>query len=125
MEEYGRLLIEIGVGVDQHGQDPSKAAVRAVRDAVQRVCIPGFRELGLSFDKARLIIDIYTPLPEETRRKDILDALPARPREGEIIVNIHRGGALVKGIYMPEYGDRGDEIIVVVAAITIAVPRAR
>jgi uncharacterized protein (TIGR02058 family) len=31
--ERKRLIIEMGMGIDQHGQDPSVAAARAVRNA--------------------------------------------------------------------------------------------
>jgi len=29
-----RFVIEMGMGIDQHGQDPTVAAARAVRDAI-------------------------------------------------------------------------------------------
>ncbi len=32
-----RLIIEMGMGVDQHGQDPTVAAARAVRNAIAHV----------------------------------------------------------------------------------------
>ena len=37
------VLIELGMGVDLQGQDATKAAVRAVRDAVGRIYLPGLR----------------------------------------------------------------------------------
>ncbi|WP_008317450.1 Lin0512 family protein [Leptolyngbya sp. PCC 6406] len=32
-----RFMIEMGMGVDQHGQDPTVAAARAVRNAILRL----------------------------------------------------------------------------------------
>ena len=37
------FIVELGSGVDLHGQDPTKAAVRAVRDAFAHVSLPGLR----------------------------------------------------------------------------------
>ena len=37
------VLIEMGMGVDLQGQDATKASVRAVRDAVGRIYLPGLR----------------------------------------------------------------------------------
>ncbi len=122
---YSRLLIEIGIGIDQHGQDANKAAERAIRDAIQRVCIPGFRELGIAFDETVIDVDIYVPWPEKIDAEKIKKTLPAKPRKGEIRIRAHKGGALVHGIYMPEYGDKGGEIVVAVAAITIWVKPPR
>ncbi|KAL9250106.1 hypothetical protein AKJ16_DCAP03220 [Drosera capensis] len=37
------LFVEMGVGYDQHGQDITKAAMRACRDAISSNSIPAFR----------------------------------------------------------------------------------
>ncbi len=39
------MFIEIGTGIDLQGQDVTKAAVRAARDAIQRNYMPGMRRL--------------------------------------------------------------------------------
>ncbi|KAJ0633418.1 hypothetical protein HanLR1_Chr17g0676561 [Helianthus annuus] len=37
------LFVEMGVGYDQHGQDVTKAAMKACRDAISSNSIPAFR----------------------------------------------------------------------------------
>ena len=41
----GRYIIEFGMGTDFHGQDVSKAAAKAVKDAVSRSCLCGLSEV--------------------------------------------------------------------------------
>ena len=40
------FVIELGTGVDLHGQDPTRAAVKAVRDAFAHVSLPGLRQVA-------------------------------------------------------------------------------
>ena len=39
------MFIELGMGVDLHGQDVTKAAVRAVQNAIHRNSMPGLRSV--------------------------------------------------------------------------------
>jgi hypothetical protein len=39
------MFIELGMGVDLQGQDATKAATRAVRDAIGRNYLPGIRRM--------------------------------------------------------------------------------
>ena len=39
------LFVEIGMGADQHGQDATKAAVRACRNAIEFNSIPSIRQI--------------------------------------------------------------------------------
>ena len=43
-----RMLLEIGMGNDLHGGDYSKAALRAVQDAVHHSSLSLVRSLGLN-----------------------------------------------------------------------------
>ncbi len=44
--ERKRLIIEMGMGVDQHGQEPTVAAARAVRNAIAHNALPGGKGSG-------------------------------------------------------------------------------
>jgi len=56
---WHKLLIEMGMGVDQHGQSPTHACQKAILDAVHRVCMPSLVEGGLlSSCKVKLTIDL-------------------------------------------------------------------
>ena len=41
----GRFIIELGMGADLHGQDVTKAAKKAVEDAISMSCLCGLREV--------------------------------------------------------------------------------
>ena len=41
-----RFIVELGMGSDLHGGDVTKAAMRAVRDAVSRSCLCGLFEVA-------------------------------------------------------------------------------
>ena len=40
------MFVELGMGADLHGQDVTKATVRAVRNAIERNSMPGMRAGG-------------------------------------------------------------------------------
>ena len=40
-----RYLIEFGMGMDFHGQDVSKAAVKAAKNAISNSCLCGLQEV--------------------------------------------------------------------------------
>ncbi|MBD3253496.1 MAG: hypothetical protein GF383_00305, partial [Candidatus Lokiarchaeota archaeon] len=47
MSEYKRFIVEIGLGTDQHGhdQDCTKAAIKAIKNAISNNCLPGIMEI--------------------------------------------------------------------------------
>ncbi len=44
-ENLRRFVLEFGMGLDQHGQDVTNAACKAVKDAVARSCLSGLLEI--------------------------------------------------------------------------------
>ena len=68
MKMKKRMIIEMGFGVDQHGHgnDPTKAASKAVRDAISNNCLPGLREILDIKDPSQMLVDILIgcPYPE-------------------------------------------------------------
>jgi uncharacterized protein (TIGR02058 family) len=115
-----RLLIEFGNGIDQHGQDPTVAAVRAVKDAISWNYLVGLREvLNLQdIDKMVVRVTIATPYPERVDRQAVADALP----HGEKTIEVVSGGLLVHSGHASErLGDKTDEVIVANAAVEVGV----
>ncbi|NPV88099.1 hypothetical protein HPY42_01050 [Coprothermobacteraceae bacterium] len=103
------------MGVEQHGQDPTRAAEKAVRDAVMRVCIPGLREI-FGQPSIKLTVHVGVSDAESVDVDRLKGALPL-PLEAEFVVE--EGGLKTKGIAMPELGDTNDQMYVAVAAITV------
>jgi len=119
---WTRLLVEVGLGVEQHGQDPTKAAIKAIRDAIQRVCIPYLVEEGLMEpDKIRLKVTIGVPHHD---RVDVERIRREIPLEGEAEFEIIEGGLKTRCVMVPELGDRSDEMLIAVASITLYVKRS-
>ncbi len=114
-----RFIIEMGTGVDQHGQDITEAATKAVKDAVSRVCLIGMLELVEVSDPNPMLIEVHVacPRPQEVRRDEVLAALPFGQKELEVV----EGGMIVHGHQSSSMGDKSDEIIVANAAVTVCI----
>ena len=59
-----RLIIEMAQGIDLHGRDDTKAARRAVEQALQGASLPVFGTLGLERDAMRVVVHIGVPRPD-------------------------------------------------------------
>lgn len=115
-----RLIVEVGMGVDQHGQDHTRAAEKAVHDAIHRSCLCGLREVaGLKSSKEAVVeVLIGCPNPELVDKERVLKILPI----GQKKIEVRQGGLLGKTLFIPELGDKNDELIVANAIVTVYVP---
>lgn len=118
-----RFVIEMGTGIDQHGQSATVAATRAVKDTVSRVCLIGLLELVDLESPEDMIVDVLVacPRPSEVDTTEVLKVLPF----GEKTVKVVEGGMTVRGHNAASLGDRSDEILVANAAITVSVDTDR
>lgn len=111
-----RYLIEIGTGVDMHGGDMTKAACKAVKDAMSHCCMAGIREIhGAGPEKIALRVQISCPKPEELDRDRVLE--PVSFYEDVELVPVP-GGAAERGLHVAEMG-AGETLVVAVAIITV------
>ena len=85
---WKRMVLELGMGTDIRGNDPTKAAVRALRDALWHNALGLSRALGLDVDAMRVEVHIGVPRPHEVDTQQVLDALP----HGTGTVSVHDGG---------------------------------
>ena len=60
-----RFIIEMGMGNDQYGQDYTKAAARAIEDAIRHSAIPMFDAIGLGHDQMRVQVTIGVQAPDQ------------------------------------------------------------
>ena len=81
-----RLIVEMGMGVDLHGRDYTKAACRAVEDALRHSSMPILRNIAFAPGDRQVRVTIGVAEPDAVDR----DAVAARlPNEGvEIIVTL-------------------------------------
>ncbi|MGH7156218.1 MAG: Lin0512 family protein [Acetobacteraceae bacterium] len=71
-----RLMLQIGMGTDIRGADDTKAAVRALRDALWHNSLTVAAACGQSADAMRVEVMIGTPHPERVDKQAVLDVLP-------------------------------------------------
>lgn len=112
-----KFIVETGMGIDQHGQDATDAALKAVKDAVARPCLCGIGQiLGLK-DWNGVYIDVLVacPHPEEVRTDEILEALPLGSKQIKVV----DGGMVAHGVVSPRFSDRSDEMYIANAAVTV------
>ena len=112
-----RLIIEMGIGIDQHGQEPTVAASRAVRNAIAHNALPGVWEVaGLSHPNQMIIeVQVAVPYPEQVREEEVLAVLPF----GQKTLIVESGGMIVQGRAIPELNDKNDEMLIAIAAVTV------
>lgn len=71
-----RMVLQIGMGTDIRGADSTKAAVRALRDALWRNALTVTHALGVPVDSMRVAVTIGVPRPETVDRAAVLAVLP-------------------------------------------------
>jgi len=116
-KNYKRFVIEFGMGLDQHGQDPTRAAIKAVKDAIANSCLAGVIDIARLSDvnEMRVEMHIACPHPERVDRDQVLAALPF----GQKQLFVAEGGMIAHGLFQPELGDTTDEAFIANAAIIV------
>ncbi len=112
-----RYIVEFGTGADLHGMDVTKAACKAVKDAISHGCLCGVTEILGVTDPGKsmqVAIKIASPFPEKVDREEVLKMIPF----GEPTLEIEEGGLKVTGTAVKSLGE-GDQIVMVNAALTV------
>ena len=83
-----RVILELGTGNDLHGSDYTKAALRAVQDALHHSSLSFIRSLKI--DKTRLDVEVTIGVqrPEQVDLEKVKNSLPV----GNITVKAVKGG---------------------------------
>ena len=107
------------MGIDQHGQEPTVAAARAVRNAIANNALPGIWEVaGLDHPDQMIVeVKVAVPYPEQVRQHEVLSVLPF----GQKSLTVESGGMVVPGRAIAELNDKNDEMLIAVAAVTVSV----
>jgi uncharacterized protein (TIGR02058 family) len=103
-------VLEFGMGVDVHGNDSTKAACRAVSDAIRHSSLPFFRAVRDRGGRMLVDVTVGVPDPAAVDVERVRRELP----HGEVTVRAVPGGLRVPG---------GDALIAC-AGITVSVERA-
>ena len=71
-----RIVTEIGMGTDIRGTEPTKAAVRALRDALWHNSLTAANALGVDTDSMEVEVTIGVPDPDSVNEDEVLAILP-------------------------------------------------
>jgi uncharacterized protein (TIGR02058 family) len=82
---WKRVVTEMGMGTDIRGGDYTKAAVRALRDALWHNSLSVTRALGMDVDSMRVEVIIGVPKPEAVDKAQVLDILPHGTGEVKVV----------------------------------------
>lgn len=114
---YRRFIIEFGMGLDQHGQDPTKAACKAIKDAIANSCLAGVIDIARLRDVNDMLVEMHIacPHPERVDHEKVLAALPFGKKQ----LFVSEGGMVAHGLFQPELGDVTDEALIANAAVIV------
>ncbi len=73
---FKRMVLELGMGTDIRGADYTKAAVRALRDALWHNSLSIADAVGLPVDSMQVEVMIGVPHPEKVDKNAVLAILP-------------------------------------------------
>ena len=100
-----RVILELGAGTALHGGNYTKAAVRAVDDALHHSSLTFIKSLGLKAADMDVTVTIGVQQPDKVDKAAVAATLP----HGKVTVNVVHGGLDVTD-------DDGKDITVIASA---------
>ena len=107
---YKRVIVEMGHGNDLHGGDYTKAALRAVQDAIHHSSLTMLRTLGVD-PKTQMQVEVT--IGAQQRDKVDLDKVKASLPYGKVTAKAVKGGLDVPDEAL------GDVAVIVSAAVVV------
>ena len=104
-----RIILEMGSGNDLHGGDYTKAALRAVQDALHHSSLAFVRTLGLDIKTMQVEVTIGVQQPDKVDIEAVRRSLPY----GVVTARAVKGG-----LDVPEEGAH-DKAVIASAAIAV------
>lgn len=107
-----RIIIEMGMGNDQYGMDYTKAAARAIEDAIRHSALPIFATLDLPTENMRVQVTVGVQDPDKVNVATLVAGLP----RGHAKVRAVKGGLNV-------INPAGNTIVIASAAVEAFLPK--
>ncbi|MDH3704141.1 MAG: Lin0512 family protein [Alphaproteobacteria bacterium] len=104
-----RVILEMGTGNDLHGGDYTKAAVRAVQDAIHHSSLTMIRTLGVERNAVQVEVTIGVQEPAKVDLEKVKATLPV----GTVTVKAVKGG-----LDVPD-DEAGDIAVIASAAVEV------
>jgi uncharacterized protein (TIGR02058 family) len=103
-----RMVLQIGMGTDIRGSDYTKAALRALRDALWHNGLSIANALGFPVDAMQVEVTIGVPRPDRVDKEAVLAVLP----HGTGTVRVVEGG-----LEIPNDAGTGSTLVANAAAV--------
>ncbi len=107
-----RFIIEMGMGNDLHGQDYTKAASRAIEDAIRHSSLPLFPALGIAHDEMEVRVTVAVQTPDAVDTEALKAGLP----RDRVTVSATHGGLDITN------PDSGEITVIATAAVEAFLP---
>ena len=104
-----RVILELGAGNDLHGADYTKAAIRAVEDAIHHSSLTMIRTLKVDTKTMQVNVTIGVQQPERVDADKVKSVLPV----GLVSVTVVKGG-----LDVPD-DEAGDLAVIASAAVEV------
>ena len=109
---FKRVILECGTGNDLYGRDYTKAACRAVQDALHHSSLSLFNTLDLDRDAMRVVVNIGVQQPDAVDVERVAAQIPF----GDVTVDTRLGGLDVPDTTRPAADDGTSERTVIATA---------
>jgi len=106
-----RVILELGAGNDLHGGDYTKAAIRAVQDAIHHSSLSLLRSLQLDSRAMGVAVTIGVQRPDRVDAARVAATLP----HGKVTVSVVKGG-----LDVPDEAS-GDIAVIASAAVAVSI----
>jgi uncharacterized protein (TIGR02058 family) len=118
-----RFIVKLGTGTDLPGQDVTKTATRAVKNAISRSCLCDLVEIVELEHWNEMEVEILVAVlePERINDEEVLKAIPFGTKRIQIVP----GGLSAPDLYVEELGGESETMVVVNAAVTVRVKGAK
>jgi uncharacterized protein (TIGR02058 family) len=107
-----RIILEMGSGNDLHGGDYTKAAIRAVQDALHHSSLTFLRSFDLDSKQMQVEVTIGAQHPEKVDAAAVKATLP----HGQVTVKVVKGGLDIPS------DDGHDTAVVASTAVAVRMP---
>ena len=107
-----RIIIEMGTGNDQYGMNYTKAAMRAIEDAIRHSSLPIFDRLQIDHDLMRVQVTVGVQNPSKVKVDKLAQKLP----RGRVEIRAVHGGLDAA------HPETGNTIVVATAAVEAFLP---